>query len=64
MNLEEFNSCRTSRKYLNEILADIEDAKKLGVNATPTFFINGEKHIGVISIEQFRQILNARLALS
>ena len=42
----------------------IEDAKKLGVNATPTFFINGEKHIGVISIEQFRQILNARLALS
>jgi protein-disulfide isomerase len=30
--------------------------KKLGVNSTPTFFINGDKHPGEIPPDQFEAI--------
>ncbi len=32
-------------------------ASKLKVNSTPTFFINGKIHVGVVSIEELEQLL-------
>ena len=31
--------------------------KSFGVNSTPTFFVNGEKHVGAMTIDQFDAIL-------
>jgi protein-disulfide isomerase len=35
-------------------------AEKFGVNSTPTFFINGDKYAGEISIEEFGKIIAAK----
>lgn len=38
LNIETFQSCIKSGNYVNEINKDIQTAKSLGVQATPTFF--------------------------
>ena len=37
---------------------DYADGNKLGVNSTPTFFINGAKYPGVIQETQFQQLID------
>ncbi len=39
-----------------------ERGKGFGVDSTPTFFVNGEKHVGALTIEQFDAILAPLLA--
>jgi protein-disulfide isomerase len=36
---------------------DYDKGNKLGVNSTPTFFINNQKYVGVLSEEKFRQLI-------
>jgi protein-disulfide isomerase len=49
---ESFNTCLANQKVLDDIQA-VRDraAEKLGVNSTPTFFINGKKMVGDLSID-------------
>lgn len=35
-------------------------AEKFGVNSTPTFFVNGDRYAGEISVEEFGKIIAAR----
>lgn len=37
-------------------------SKEFGVNSTPTFFINGEKKVGALTIDEFDKILTPLLA--
>ena len=46
----------------SKIQADVDSGIKSGVNATPTFFVNGVKISGPQSLEDFRQVLNNALA--
>jgi protein-disulfide isomerase len=49
---ESFNACLTDQKTLNDIEAVRNRAvEKLGVNSTPTFFVNGKKIVGDVPIE-------------
>ena len=49
---ESFNACLANQKVLDDIQAVRDHAvQKLGVNSTPTFFINGKRLVGDISIE-------------
>lgn len=43
LNMEEFNTCRASRQAQTEVDRDFKDGVNRGVNATPTFFLNGVK---------------------
>jgi len=47
-----FNQCLANQKLLDDIQA-VRDraAEKLGVNSTPTFFINGKRMVGDLSID-------------
>jgi protein-disulfide isomerase len=45
-------------RYLDRIRRDFEAAQTLGVDATPTFFINGEKIVGVLSYEEFKRLID------
>ncbi len=49
---ESFDKCLANQQVLNNIQT-VRDraAEKLGVNSTPTFFINGKKFVGDLSIE-------------
>ena len=62
LNLPSFQECLDSERYLNEVRADFEFAANLGINSTPTFFINGIPLIGAVPLEQFKQIIDAELA--
>jgi protein-disulfide isomerase len=49
---ESFNTCLANQKVLDDISAVRDHAvNKLGVNSTPTFFINGKRLVGDLSID-------------
>jgi protein-disulfide isomerase len=53
-----FDACLNDQAMFQKI-NEIRDtaAKKLGINATPTFFINGDKHTGEIPPDQIDAVL-------
>lgn len=46
VNLDKFNGCLQEEKVKALILDEKEQAKVLGVNSTPTYFINGKMVVG------------------
>ncbi len=42
LDRQQFESCFDSRKYQGRVQDENDVGRRLGVNATPTFFINGE----------------------
>ena len=46
LNSEQFNNCVDSRKYKDVVQKDLNEGKSLGVEGTPTFFINGKMVLG------------------
>jgi len=59
---ESFEECLTNQGLLDAVNA-VKDrgANEFGVNSTPTFFINGEKHSGALSIENMGKIIEENL---
>ncbi len=54
-----FNSCLDSDKYQTQVTQEKNEGIALGVQATPTFFINGKKYEGVIPAAQLTQIIDS-----
>jgi protein-disulfide isomerase len=60
---ESFDKCLTNQKLLDQITAERTRASDtFGVNATPTFFINGKKLQEAPSMEAFDKVLGPLLA--
>ncbi|MDD5368981.1 MAG: thioredoxin domain-containing protein [Anaerolineaceae bacterium] len=59
---QKFSDCLTSRKYQQEVQGDYDFATSLGVQSTPTFFINGLPVIGAQPIDVFKNIIDDELA--
>ena len=57
-----FNDCFDSRKYRQDVDADIAAADEAGVSGTPAFFINGRPLNGAQPYEAFRRIIDEELA--
>jgi protein-disulfide isomerase len=56
---ESFNACLTDQKLLDQIMSvQKRGADEFGVESTPTFFINGNKYKGALSIEQMSAIID------
>lgn len=58
---ESFEACLTNQKLLDDVRAVRQAGSDFGVNATPTFFINGKKYSGALSIEQMSAIIDPLL---
>ncbi len=59
---DQFNKCLANQKMLDDIQAVRDHAvDKLGVNSTPTFFINGKKLVGDLSIDQMAKEIDPYL---
>lgn len=61
LNTNQFNSCLDSDKYASKVQDDYNDGQTLGINSTPTFFINGEKQVGVLSYNDFKNLIDSKL---
>ncbi len=59
---DSFNKCLANQQVLNSIQQVRDHAvEKLGVNSTPTFFVNGKKLVGDQSIEQMAKEIDPYL---
>jgi protein-disulfide isomerase len=59
---EKFEACLTDQKLLEEVRA-VRDrgSKEFGVDSTPTFFINGGRYPGALTIEEISAIIDPLL---
>jgi protein-disulfide isomerase len=56
-----FEACLASDRHDKAILQSSEEGTQLGVQSTPTFFVNGRRVKGVRSPEQFQEIIDSEL---
>jgi len=61
LDINKFKKDMDSKSNKDIVMNDVSDGEKLGINATPTFFINGTKHEGVLTFDQFKTIVDAEL---
>lgn len=64
LNDSEFKKCLDDKdgEIKKTILADIKEAETLGINGTPTLYINGHKYEGNFSVESLKKEIDSRLA--
>jgi protein-disulfide isomerase len=54
-------ACRTDKRVFDGVVWTSEHAARLGVRATPTFFINGKMYTGALSIEKMEELIGPYL---
>jgi len=57
-----FNDCLDREKYKDFIREDMAYAASIGVQSTPTFYVNGKLVVGAQPLAVFEQIVQAELA--
>jgi len=62
LNVDSFDRCFASGKYKAVVQQDLNEGAKLGLNGTPTFFINGREISGNQPLEAFEAIVDEELA--
>ena len=62
MDETRFRDCLDSGKYDAAIEKDFQDGLRLGVNGTPSFFVNGIPVVGIQGIADFERVIDAELA--
>ncbi|OQX64632.1 MAG: hypothetical protein B6I38_04880 [Anaerolineaceae bacterium 4572_5.1] len=62
LDMDTFNTCVSEHRYQKSIQEDMDFATQLGINSTPTFFINGMAVVGAQPFELFQQIIDQELA--
>ena len=63
LDMDAFSTCVSEHRYRETIQASLDYAtQELGINSTPTFYINGIKLIGAQPIGAFKQIIDQELA--
>jgi protein-disulfide isomerase len=62
LDSDAFEDCVNREKYKDLVQKDLDFALDLGVNSTPTFFINGLALVGTQPLEVFKQVIDKELA--
>lgn len=62
LDLPLFSACLDEGRYDAEVNADQQYAVQLGIQSTPTFFVNGIALIGAQPFEVFEQVIDQELA--
>lgn len=58
---KKFDECFAAKKYAAQIDASVAEGQKMGVNSTPSFFVNSQLVKGAQPIEEFREIIDEAL---
>src|SRR3989338_725972 len=61
LDINLFTDSVSQEKFKDIIIKDRSDGQALGVNSTPSFFINGEKLNGIPGLEEFKKIIDGKL---
>jgi protein-disulfide isomerase len=57
-----FGQCLDSRRHRAAVNADVQAGQRLGVNGTPTFFVNGRPLVGNLPVAEFQRAIDRELA--
>ena len=57
-----FDQCLDSGKFAEMIAADVKAGNDLGVQSTPTMYINGRPVVGAQPFDQFQMVIDEELA--
>jgi predicted DsbA family dithiol-disulfide isomerase len=61
LNVDLFKKCLASSESRIAVIADLREAKRLGIDSTPTFLINGRLLRGAVGLEQFKVAIDREL---
>lgn len=61
LNAQKFEACLKSNKHLPAIEKSAKEGAKVGVNSTPTFFINNARLTGAQPYERFQMVIEREL---
>lgn len=59
---KKFSECMSSKKYAAQVEADLSEGNRLGVNSTPSFFVNNQPIKGARDVEEFAEIIDEAIA--
>jgi protein-disulfide isomerase len=62
LKTDDFNQCLDSSKYAERVRDGVSEGGQLGVNSTPTVFINGRRFSGAQPYEVFAAVIDEELA--
>jgi len=62
LEIDGFTLCLDEHKYKDFVRADMEYAMSIGVQSTPTFYVNGIPIVGAQPIQVFRSVIDDELA--
>jgi protein-disulfide isomerase len=62
LDMKRFRAALDGHRFALEVSADAAVAARLGVRGTPTFFINGTPLVGARSADEFRAVIDGKLA--
>jgi protein-disulfide isomerase len=62
LDAEKFDACLASGVHSADVQSDIDEGQRLGITATPVFFINGRSVRGAQPAETFARVIDDELA--
>ncbi len=62
LDTDSFNTCLDSERYIDKLAADVDGARRRGVNSTPTFFVGQTQIVGAKSYAEFKAAIEDELA--
>jgi protein-disulfide isomerase len=62
IDVPKLQACVDGKEALDAVKADQGEANALGVNSTPTFFVNGRRLSGAQTPDSFKQVIDQELA--
>lgn len=63
-DIKKFEDCFKSKKYAAHVEKNLAEGQKLGVDSTPSFFVNGQPIRGARPIADFKEIINEHLSIN
>lgn len=60
-DIEKFKRDVTGNAFASVISADAADGRSIGVDSTPTFYLNGARVPGILSLDGFKALIDAEL---
>lgn len=63
LDSKRFETCLDSHKYQAKIDQEMTEAEKIGIRATPTFFVNGKLVSGAQSADVFSEVIDKELSI-
>lgn len=61
LDLSKFKGCVGSEASRAAVLKDVQEARRLGINGTPAYIINGKLHRGALGFEELKSIIEQEL---